>query len=219
MLRTRLLLLVSEIRRDLGVVLGRDQDLKRRAHRPVGARELGAVFGESHLILFRLHAGRLIAARPQTPAVGVAKIEIVAPSIAGCVLGPARQGQIAPAAVARTGGRQHHGVATVGQQVRLRRRIVRACAAGEPPACSVSLTRAVVVTSSARGWLTETSRGVRSCSSSSVACTSGSAWKSRTQAARRAARWRSRTSSCPGDAPCTRARSRSVAPSGRRLRV
>ena len=36
--------------------------------------------------------------------------------------------------------------------------------------------RAAVRTSSARGWATETSRGVRSCSSNSVARTFGSSW-------------------------------------------
>ena len=47
-----------------------------------------------------------------------------------------------------------------------------------------SVVRAAVPTSSARGCATDTSRGVRSCSSSSVACIEASEWK----------RWRIRPS-------------------------
>ena len=83
---------------------------------------------------------------------------------------------VAPAAVAGAGGGQHHRVAAVRQQVRARRRGVRRWQAAGRRAGRRSRTGRVDFASAAQGRATATSRGVRSCSSSSVAWTIGSAW-------------------------------------------
>ena len=71
-------------------------------------------------------AGRLRAGRPHGAAGGVAQEDERAPVVARRVLAPARDGDVAPAAVARPRGRQHHRVAPVGQQVRDRRAAIGA---------------------------------------------------------------------------------------------
>ena len=68
-----------------------------------------------------LDAARLIAGGPDVAAVDVAQEDVGAPVVARRVLAPARDRQIAPAAVAGAGGGQHHGVAAVRQQMRARR--------------------------------------------------------------------------------------------------
>ena len=53
---------------DLGVVLGRDDDLERRRDAAVAPVELGAVLGEDDLVASRLDAARLVARRPDLAA-------------------------------------------------------------------------------------------------------------------------------------------------------
>ena len=112
---------------DLGVVLGRDDDRQAGRDRAVAAQELGAVLGVGDLVAVGLGAGRLVAGRPDRAGVHVAQEEVAAPRVAGHVLAPAGHGEVAPAAVAGAGRRDHHRVAAVRQQVgpRDRRRAAR----------------------------------------------------------------------------------------------
>ncbi len=107
------------------IVLGGYHHLKRRRQGAVATHELGAIFGERHFVAVRHHAGGLPRGRPDLAALGVAQIQIATPIVARRVFPPARDGQIVAAAVAGACGREHHGVAAVGQQMRDGRGIVR----------------------------------------------------------------------------------------------
>ena len=115
---------------NLGVVLRRDDDLERRRDRPVVPDELGAILGERDVVAVRLHAARLVAGGPHVPGLHVAQEDVAPPVVAGDVLAPARDAEIAPAAVPGAGARQHHRVPAVREQVHLRRGGVRGA---EPP--------------------------------------------------------------------------------------
>ncbi len=111
------------------VVLARDEHVQRRRQRAVAARHLGAVLVEDHGIVVRLDAARLKARRPRHAAAHVLDEEVGAEVVAGRILAPARQRQIAPAAVSRAGRREHGGVAAVRKKMRGGRRLMRG---GEP---------------------------------------------------------------------------------------
>ena len=103
---------------DLGVVLGRDDDLEHGRDRAVQPIELRAVLRERHAVDGRLDAGGLVRGRPDRAALDVAQEHVRAPRIPRHVLPPARHAEAGAPAVARSRGGQHHGVAPVGQQVR-----------------------------------------------------------------------------------------------------
>ena len=162
---------------DLGVVLGRDDDLERRGERAVAAHELGAILGEHHVVAVGPRAARLVAGRPHLAAVDVAQEDVAAPVVARRVLAPARHGDARPSGCSpsrRPSASPSSGRWTADARAGWRR---ADCAGGARRRGSRSSTVALAPTSSARGWATATSRGVRSCSSSSVAWTIGSAWK------------------------------------------
>ena len=83
------------------------------------------IFEENGLIGVRLDSGRLITGRPDAAGLLVAQINIFSPAVARQVFAPSRDGDVAPAAVARARRREHHGVAPIRKQLRSRRRVVR----------------------------------------------------------------------------------------------
>ena len=115
---------------DLGVVLRRHDHLERGADGPVPPDDLRPVLGKRDRVAVRRAAPRLVAGRPGLAAVDVAKEHVGPPRVARDVLPPARDGEIAPAAVARARRRQHHRVASVREQLGPRHRAVRR---GEAP--------------------------------------------------------------------------------------
>ena len=102
---------------DLRILLGRDQDLHARRQRAVAAGELGTVLAERHLVSLGGHADGLQPGRPDCAAAGVPQQDPRAPVVQRRVLPPPGDGQVPPPAAAGAGCRQHHGVASVGQQV------------------------------------------------------------------------------------------------------
>ena len=102
---------------DLGILFRRDKDLHHRRQRTVATGELGAVLPEGHLVLVRHHAKGLQPRRPNLPASGVPQKDPGPPVIERRVFSPTGDGQVPPPATAGARGRQHHGVAPVGQQV------------------------------------------------------------------------------------------------------
>ncbi len=109
----------------LRVVLGGYDHFEDGGDRRVHADELGPIFRKARLEAVGLDAGGLIAGRPHDAAFDVAQKEITAGIIAGEILAPARHGKIVPAAGAGSGSREHHRIAAVRKQVRLRRCFVR----------------------------------------------------------------------------------------------
>ena len=185
---------------NLGVVLGRDEHLQRRRERAVAARELGAILVEGDVVAVRLDAARLKARRPHVAAVDIAQEDVGAPVVAGRILAPARDRQIAPAAVSRAGGRQHHRVAAVRQQMRRGRRAVRG---GEPPAAGrFDVARLRRPTSLPPPRDAPPRRRAACAPAAAVRSPGRSARRGTAPASRRpAARRRWRRSSCPDDAP------------------
>ena len=101
-----------------GVVFRRHDDVEGGGQAAVASDEFGAILGEHDVVAVGLRAARLVGGGPHLAALDIAQEDVAAPVVARRVLAPARDGPIAPAAVARAGGRQHHRVAAVGQQVR-----------------------------------------------------------------------------------------------------
>ena len=107
------------------IVFRRDDNLRIGFDIVVAAPEFGAAFGEHRLVAVGALAGRLVRGRPELAADHVAQIEKRAPVIAGAVFAPARDREVAPAAVAAAGVGHHDMVAAVRQQLHFRRRRVR----------------------------------------------------------------------------------------------
>src|SRR5712691_3435162 len=93
---------------DLGIVFGRDEHLHSRLERSVAACELSAILVERDAVFAGIDATRLESSRPYPAAVDVAQKDIGAPFVAGGVLEPASHSQVAPAAITRACGREHH---------------------------------------------------------------------------------------------------------------
>ena len=110
---------------NLGVILRRNDDLQGRRDHCITAYEFRTILGEGHLVAVGLDAARLIARGPHGAAFDVAQEEIAAAIVACRVFAPARDVESAPAAVARACIREHHGVAAIREQMRLRRGCVR----------------------------------------------------------------------------------------------
>ena len=109
----------------LGVILRADQHLQSGADRPVAACELGPIFGKHHGIVFRLATAGLVARRPDVTVEHVTQKNIAAVGVAGDVLAPAGDGNVAPAAVSGARGGQHHRITAVRQQMRAGSRLMR----------------------------------------------------------------------------------------------
>ena len=103
---------------DLAVVLAGDQDVHDGRQRAVATEELGVVLAEDDLLVVRLAPDRLRARRPHGAAAHVPQDDEGAPVVARRVLPPSGHGDVAPPAVARPDGRQHHGVPAVRQEMR-----------------------------------------------------------------------------------------------------
>ena len=201
-----------------GIVLRRHLHFERGGDVAVDADDLGAIFGEAHFIRARLTRGGLITRRPHASGVHVAQQQVAARVVARRVFAPAGHRQIVPAAVARSGRRDHHGIAAIRQQMCLRRGVVRTADAPHVRHLQVGDarrgadflgTRMRHRHIARRAFLQQQLGGLhrRRRNESARAC------------GRRAARWRWQRCSCPGDAPCRRAPCTCVAPSGRRLGV
>jgi hypothetical protein len=104
----------------LDVVLGRDRDLDVALDAVDAAAELGLGVGEDRLVAGHRDPGRLVRRRPEAAAVEVAQVAEVAPGIAGAVLAPAGQGDVAVPAVAAAGAGQQQMEAAVGQHLHRR---------------------------------------------------------------------------------------------------
>ncbi len=110
---------------DLGVILRRNDDLQGRHDHCIMANEFRAILGEGRLVAVGLDAARLIGRGPHGAALGVAQEKIAAGIVARRVFAPTRYVESAPAAVAGACIGEHHGVAAVREQMRLRRGCVR----------------------------------------------------------------------------------------------
>src|ERR1019366_4040923 len=75
-------------------------------------------------ITVRTGTARLIARGPHRTVFDIAQIDIRSPRIASDVFVPTRYGKIPPAAVTRSGGSDHDGVAAIRQQVAARDTVV-----------------------------------------------------------------------------------------------
>src|ERR1700674_4236920 len=83
------------------------------------------ILEENGFVLIRFDSRGLKSGRPHISGLFVAQEDVLAPVIQSEVFAPTRDGQIAPAAVARAGGREHYGIASVGEQLRAWNGIVR----------------------------------------------------------------------------------------------
>src|SRR5271165_2575751 len=101
---------------DLGIVFARDKHLQDRGERSVAALELCTVLVESNVVVVGLDAARLKSRRPYILTADVAQEYVGTPVVAGCILAPAGDRQISPAAETRAGSRDHYRIASVGQQ-------------------------------------------------------------------------------------------------------
>ncbi len=110
---------------NLGVALGRHDHVERRRQVAVATHELGPVLAERHFVGVGFDTRWLIPCGPDLAGIDVAQEEVRARRVAGDVGCPARDRQVVPLAVARAGGRQHHGVVPVRQHSRAWRRVVR----------------------------------------------------------------------------------------------
>ena len=110
---------------DFHIVLGGDTDFGVGIDRLVAPPVFGTPLDEDRLIVLGLAQGRLIGGGPIAPRVAVAQVNKGSPTIAGGILAPAGDGQVAPAAVAAAGMGCHDVVAAVGQQMNFRGRRVR----------------------------------------------------------------------------------------------
>ena len=102
------------------VIFGRNDHLERGLEAGIAAEEFGAALGESRLEPFRHSTSRLRRGRPDAASLHVTHKDVRAVRITCRVLAPTRYRQVVPSAEARTGHGQHHGVTSVGEQVRLR---------------------------------------------------------------------------------------------------
>ncbi|MNF43877.1 hypothetical protein D3C84_249780 [compost metagenome] len=94
-----------------------DQHLQGGGQAIVMMNELGAILGENHLSLRIRVAKRMSAGGPGLTALDIMEEEEGAPVVAGGVLLPAGDGDVAPAAVTRPGSGEHDAVAAIGEQV------------------------------------------------------------------------------------------------------
>ena len=115
----------------LGRVFGRNGDFQQSFQDAVAAADVGLVDREDGLVGVRWVAHGQMAGRPDCPRVHVADIDALADPIAGAVLAPAGDGQVAVGAAAAAGVGHEHSVGAVGdQECAWSRRVRRAGSAG-----------------------------------------------------------------------------------------
>src|SRR5205823_5118115 len=85
----------------------------------VTSGDLDPILKERCVVTIGFDCGWLIACRPDRAGVDIAQEHVAAPAIAGRILVPACDRQIAPMAVSRTRRGHHHCVAAVGEKLRL----------------------------------------------------------------------------------------------------
>ena len=110
---------------NFSIVLSRDDNFLNRRDGCIATRKLGTVFIENHLIIIRLNTARLKSSRPSLATIDVAHKDVGSPIVAGCILAPAGDSDISPAAVTGTCGGHHHGIATIRKHLRCGRRTLR----------------------------------------------------------------------------------------------
>ena len=106
----------------LNVVLGGDANLHVRIDLCLAAAEFGTALGENRFVPSRGLERRLPRCGPEGAALQVAQVAKRSPTIARAVFAPARNGQVAPAAVAAARAGHHEMVSAVGKQIDLRDR-------------------------------------------------------------------------------------------------
>ena len=106
---------------NLHVIFRRDDDLGFALDVVVDAPEHGAVQREVDANCLNLAAGWMIGVAPQPARIDVVDVTEGSPRIPGRVRSPARDLEVAPAAVAAAGVRQHQAIAAVAQQLGLGR--------------------------------------------------------------------------------------------------
>ena len=99
------------------VIFGGYHHFEHRCQRAIPARDFGTVLEKTGVVSVRFHAARLIPCRPDFIGLLVAQIDVGTPAIPRRVLSPARYGDIAPTAIARSSGGQHHSVSPVREQL------------------------------------------------------------------------------------------------------
>ena len=110
---------------NLGIVF-RGHDHRERGRDPVvSPGNFCPILGERHLITLGLHCARLVAGRPALATLDIAKEHVRPSDVARDILAPSGDRQTPPAAVPGAGGRDHHDVPPVRQEVGTRRRSVR----------------------------------------------------------------------------------------------
>ena len=193
----------------LDVVLGRHRDLELRLEVAVARAERRLVELERRR---RSSSGSLadglVGRRPDGARPRIAQVDEVCARVRRAILALTRDREPAPRAEAAAGVRDRGrcsgrstGTACAGW---------RCAATGSAATRSPGSTGSVVALSAGRGSDRMASRGTRSCSSSSVACTRGSAWKRVDEHVVAERRWRAPPATCPGDARRTPARSRAA---------
>ena len=103
------------------VVLSGYQHVHRGGQVQIVTNELGMILTEYHLVTERIAAQRLSACGPDPAVFGIAQEDEGAVVVPADVLAPARDREVAPAAVAGTCCGEHHGVAAVAEQMGNRR--------------------------------------------------------------------------------------------------
>src|ERR1700683_5754021 len=90
------------------------------------------ILEENGFVLVGFNSGGLKTSGPDISGLFVAQKDVLAPVVELEIFAPARDGQIAPAAVARAGGGKHDGIAAVGEQLGTRNCIVRRAESAHP---------------------------------------------------------------------------------------
>ena len=161
---------------------------------------------EQDFVVLRLAAGRLVRRGPDGAAPHVAQVDELAAEVARPVLADARDHPAAAARASAARVRDDGPEVAVREEVRLRPGRVRRPEA--PDRRRRRRASRFARRSTGRGFVIETSRGMRSCSSISVARTRGSRWKRRTITESCSTFAQRERASCPGGARGTSARSR-----------
>ena len=159
---------------NLHVVFRGHDDLELRFEVAVASPEGRFLEFEDGLVLVGLAADRLVGRRPDLTRPRIAEVDEVRARVRRAVVAPTRDREAPPAARAAAGVRERGRVSAVRQEMRMR---AAWCAASENAATGRGRrSRPPCAPSAGRASDSIASRGTRSCSSSSVAFTRGSAW-------------------------------------------
>ena len=157
------------------VVFRRHRDVEVRREVVVAPPEARPIGGERDGVVVRLPARRLIGGGPDGAAANVAQVDELPVRVARGVAAPARDRKRAPHAAATAGIGDRGDVVPVRQELRVRSRGVRGAVAADRSRRQEHGDAQRV--QGPRLDRSAVAPGTRSCSSSSVAWTRGSAWK------------------------------------------